>query len=74
MHQRDQERNLLNVELHQLHSHALTEALHGELGGSVDIIEHHTYQYRQRGSVDMSDVRVQNQNLKQVSLWCTVTH
>lgn len=36
------EGNLPDIELHQLHGHALTETLHGKLRGSVNIIEHHS--------------------------------
>lgn len=40
--ERRKEGNLPDIELHQLHGHALAETFHGELRGSVNIIEHHS--------------------------------
>lgn len=36
--------HLRDVELEELHSQTLTEALHGKLGSRVDVVKHHTYQ------------------------------
>lgn len=45
---RDKRAQLFNwhsrdVELEELHSQTLTEALHGKLGGRVDVVKHHSY-------------------------------
>lgn len=36
--------HLRDVELEELHSQTLTEALHGKLGSRVDVVKHHSYQ------------------------------
>lgn len=35
---------LRDIELEELHSQTLAEALHGKLGSGVDVVKNHTYQ------------------------------